>query len=68
MIATSTTPSIPISRLLEDTNYDLNLELIAGKEGLDRKISHSRIQKPGLALTGLTEHLHPERMQVFGSS
>ena len=68
MIATSTTPSIPVSRLLEDTTYDLSLELVAGREGLDRKISHSRIQKPGLALTGLTEHLHPERMQVFGNT
>ena len=26
------------------------------------------IQKPGLALTGFTEHLHPERVQVFGNT
>ncbi len=64
----NTTPSIPISRLLEDSQYDLKLELIAGGEGLSRKISHSRIQKPGLALTGFTEHLHSERAQIFGNT
>jgi HPr kinase/phosphorylase len=68
MISTSTTPSISIQRLFDDSQYDLKLELVAGSEGLARKISHSRIQKPGLALTGFTEHLHPERVQVFGNT
>lgn len=57
-----------ISRLLEDRDYDLQLELVAGKAGLHRVVSSSRIQKPGLALTGFTEHLHPERVQVFGNT
>src|SRR5713101_2900504 len=60
--------SIKIARLLESSDYDLDLVLVTGKEGLDRKISSSRIQKPGLALTGFTEHLHPERVQVFGNT
>jgi HPr kinase/phosphorylase len=68
VLATPTAPTIPISRLLEDQQYDLKLELVAGREGLDRRISSSRIQKPGLALTGFTEHLHPERVQVFGNT
>lgn len=68
MISTSTTPSITITRLLEDSQYDLKLALVAGRDGLDRRISSSRIQKPGLALTGFTEHLHPERIQVFGNT
>ncbi|MFL5319076.1 MAG: HPr(Ser) kinase/phosphatase [Myxococcaceae bacterium] len=62
------TTSIKISRLLEDSDYDLRLELVAGRNGLERKISSSRIQKPGLALTGFTEHLHAERVQVFGNT
>jgi len=62
------TTSIKISRLLEDSDYDLRLALVAGKNGLNRIISSSRIQKPGLALTGFTEHLHPERVQVFGNT
>src|SRR3954468_181020 len=65
---TATLPSIEIAQLLEANNIDLRLELVAGRAGLTRKISSSRIQKPGLALTGFTEHLHPERMQVFGNT
>ncbi|MFN0064149.1 MAG: HPr(Ser) kinase/phosphatase [Myxococcaceae bacterium] len=60
--------SIPISRLLEEAQYDLQLTLVAGEAGLSRIISSSRIQKPGLALTGFTEHLHEERVQVFGNT
>jgi HPr kinase/phosphorylase len=67
-IAPSTSPSIPVRRLLEDQQYDLQLELVTGEDGLDRSISSSRIQKPGLALTGFTEHLHPERVQIFGNT
>jgi HPr kinase/phosphorylase len=62
------TTSIPISRLLDETPFDLKLELVAGQDGLGRLISSSRIQKPGLALTGFTEHLHAERVQVFGNT
>src|SRR6476620_8509062 len=62
------TTSIKISRLLEDSDYDLRLELVAGRNGLERKISSSRIQKPGLALTGFTEHLHAVLVQVFGNT
>jgi HPr kinase/phosphorylase len=60
--------SIKISRLLEDSDYHLTLTLVAGASGLDRKITSPRIQKPGLALTGFVEHLHPDRVQVFGNT
>jgi len=60
--------SIPVSRLLEESPYDLRLSLITGQPGLSHRISSARIQKPGLALTGFTEHLHPERVQVFGNT
>ncbi len=65
---TASNTSIPVSRLLEESPYDLRLQLITGQAGLDHRISSARIQKPGLALTGFTEHLHPERMQVFGNT
>src|SRR5688572_32930346 len=67
-IQTPAMSSIQIARLLEDTDYGLQLTLVAGKDGLRRRISSTRIQKPGLALTGFTEHLHPERVQVFGNT
>ncbi len=60
--------SITITRLLEDSEYGLQLTLVAGKAGLSSVLSSSRIQKPGLALTGFTEHLHEERVQVFGNT
>ncbi|MFL5344968.1 MAG: HPr(Ser) kinase/phosphatase [Hyalangium sp.] len=64
----STTRSIRISALLEDRDYDLKLTLVAGERGLNRILNSPRIQKPGLALAGFTEHLHPHRVQVFGNT
>jgi HPr kinase/phosphorylase len=60
--------SIKISQLLDEHDHGLELTLVAGQQGLSRLITSSRIQKPGLALTGFTEHLHSERVQVFGNT
>lgn len=60
--------SIRVSQLLEDREYELKLTLVAGEKGLARSVSSPRIQKPGLALTGFTEHLHAHRVQVFGNT
>lgn len=60
--------SIRVSQLIEDTTFDLRLELITGKDGLQRRIISSRIQKPGLALAGYIGHIHPERLAVFGNT
>ena len=57
-----------VGALLDDRKFDLRLTLVAGKRGLSRKISSSRIQKPGLVLAGFTEYLHKERLQVFGNT
>lgn len=61
-------PSVKVRQLLEDKNFDLRLQLVAGEAGLNRKITSDRIQKPGLALTGFVAHIHPERVQVFGNT
>ncbi len=47
---------------------ELNLSVLAGKGGLDNTIEHPRIQKPGLALTGIRDYIHPGRVQVFGKA
>lgn len=62
------TISLSIKDLLEDKTYGLDLNLIAGESGLSHRLYSSRIQKPGLALTGYTEHLHPDRVQVLGNT
>ncbi|HJZ86408.1 MAG TPA: HPr(Ser) kinase/phosphatase [Polyangia bacterium] len=59
-------PSLRVEALLNDAENGLALELIAGGSGLGRRVTAPRIQKPGLALTGYTEHVHRERVQVLG--
>jgi len=60
--------SIPVINLVKDTKHHLELEILAGKKGLGKRITIPRIQKPGLALTGDTSNLHPGRIQVLGKS
>ncbi len=60
--------SIQVADFLRDNEYNLNLELVAGKKGLIKKITIPRIQKPGLALTGDISNLHSGRVQVLGKS
>jgi HPr kinase/phosphorylase len=60
--------SFSLKELLDDTEYGLGLTLLTGGRGLEHRISSSRIQKPGLALAGYTEHLHPTRIQVLGNT
>lgn len=60
--------TVTVAQLLEDEAFDLRLTLIAGGSGLGRIISSPRIQKPGLALVGFLDHLHPERVQVLGNT
>jgi HPr kinase/phosphorylase len=60
--------SLSLQEILNDSEYGLGLSLLAGERGLSHRISSSRIQKPGLALAGYTEHLHPSRIQVLGNT
>jgi HPr kinase/phosphorylase len=60
--------SLAIQDLLDDQEYGLDLRLFAGASGVGHRVFSSRIQKPGLALTGYTEHLHPDRVQVLGNT
>jgi len=60
--------SVRVEQLVTDENAGLSLTLLAGKAGLHRRITVPRIQKPGLALTGYIEQVHPERVQVLGGT
>src|ERR1700682_3981918 len=60
--------SIKVEQIVKDQDFDLRLELLAGESGLDHRVVSSRIQKPGLALSGFTEHIHKDRLQVFGNT
>jgi HPr kinase/phosphorylase len=61
-------PAISVRELLENGGRGLGLRLVAGRKGLAREISQSRVQRPGLALTGHTRYLSYGRVQIVGRS
>ena len=60
------TGAITVGELV--THAELEVVLVAGSLGLDRTVVVPRIQKPGLALTGWPEQLHPGRVLVLGAT
>ncbi len=61
-------PTLTIQEILDEKEAGLDLELLSGAGGLSNTISVPRIQKPGLALAGYTDSLHPDRVQIIGST
>ena len=66
--ASEATAGVPVLELLEGGKEYLEVELAAGSSGVDKLITHQRIQKPGLAMAGHVGFIHPGRVQVFGES
>jgi len=60
--------SVVVQDLEEAREPQLGLTLMAGSQGLKKKIIHPQIQKMGLALTGFIQFVHPERLQVIGKT
>jgi HPr kinase/phosphorylase len=58
--------AITVGELLE--RAELEVTAVAGHAGISRIVSVPRIQKPGLALTGWPEQLHPHRVLVLGGT
>lgn len=61
-------PSISVRTLLADPDLGVKLGVLAGEEGLDRLVRHSRIQKSGLALVGHFHGIVASRIQIFGQT
>jgi hypothetical protein len=59
---------VPIGVVLHDKAHGLHWKLLAGKNGLDRLITHPRVQKSGLALVGHLHGLVSTRVQVVGET
>jgi len=59
---------LTIQDILNEEEAGLDLELLAGAGGLTNQVTVPRIQKPGLALAGYSINLHPDRIQVLGST
>lgn len=60
--------AIPTRELLSEELSDIRLVLVGGEAGLDRLLTHPRIQKAGLALTGSLDNLQRGRAQILGQS
>lgn len=61
-------PAVAVGALLEEGAEHLKLRLLAGRSGLDHQILQSRVQRPGLALTGHTDYIRYGRVQIVGQS
>jgi len=59
---------VSVKTVLEDPALGLSWSLLAGNAGLDRLITHPRVQKSGLALVGHLHGLVPTRVQVLGET
>jgi HPr kinase/phosphorylase len=57
-----------VEELEKDREYHLDLTLMAGRKGLKRRITHSQVQKMGLALTGFVRFIDPKRLQIIGNT
>ena len=57
-----------VGRFFEAHASTLDLELVAGAQGLDRVIREPTVNRPGLALSGFYNYFAPKRVQVFGSA
>jgi len=59
---------LTVQQLFDEQAERLKLVIIAGKDGLNRRIKSPRIQKPGLAIAGYFVQVRAERIQVLGNT
>jgi HPr kinase/phosphorylase len=61
---------VTVATVLRDLSESrlLEIELLAGAAGVDRRITIPHTQKTGLALSGFDSYLRPGRVLVFGRS
>ncbi len=59
--------TVDVKELFENPERKFELKLLAGKNGLSRKIKDPHIQKLGLVLAGEFHFLDPNRIQIFGN-
>jgi HPr kinase/phosphorylase len=61
---------VTVATVLRDLSESrlLDLELLAGAAGVERRITIAQTQKTGLALSGFDAYLQPGRVLVFGRS
>jgi HPr kinase/phosphorylase len=58
--------ALTIDDLIKEKQNDLELTLLAGRQGLRGEITVSEINRPGLALSGYLDYFPSERVQIMG--
>ena len=59
---------ITISKLIDENRERLDLELLCGEKGLDKRITRNDIHRPGLALAGFVDLFAYRRVQILGNA
>lgn len=60
--------SIAVARFFEFMAADLELEVLAGFQGMGRQVLISDINRPGLALGGYLDYFASDRIQILGNT
>ena len=60
--------AVSVEELIRGIELELEVRVVAGHEGLQRRITHPRIQKSGLALVGHLHGIVPTRIQILGET
>jgi HPr kinase/phosphorylase len=58
--------ALTVQNLLKEKSQDLQIEILAGQDGISREIAVTELNRPGLALGGFFENFRWERIQVIG--
>ncbi len=59
--------NIPVREFYETFKDELKLEILAGKDGLDKVIGERSVNRPALALVGHYKYFANQRIQLFGA-
>ncbi len=59
---------VEVRELLGQELLDLHFTVLCGSGHLDKRITHPRVQKPGLAFAGYYDYIKPGRVQIIGES
>ncbi|HAZ15713.1 MAG: HPr(Ser) kinase/phosphatase [Chlamydiae bacterium GWC2_50_10] len=59
---------LDVAHFFKNYQRDLTLQLVAGGEGLKKKIKTPEVHRPGLGLTGFLKTYSPDRILIFGKA
>src|SRR6056297_2080819 len=57
---------LTVEKIFKDNKENLNLHLINAEGNMENEVVSSRLNRPGLELTGFWEYFQKERVPVFG--